>query len=128
MIKSISILVIRECCLSNIFLIIFFSRSFALGFEWGHCIIVYLILHQIITIATSLHEGLWKLVLYMFQRSFFYFPFLYLFYLFWLFDLIGVNLCVKLFYIIFPCFRCFDPDPDNRATAQELLDDPFLVE
>lgn len=24
--------------------------------------------------------------------------------------------------------RCFDPTPENRATAVELLEDPFLVE
>lgn len=24
--------------------------------------------------------------------------------------------------------RCFEPDPDKRATAQQLLDDPFLGE
>lgn len=24
--------------------------------------------------------------------------------------------------------RCFEPDPDKRATAAELLEDPFLTE
>jgi serine/threonine protein kinase len=24
--------------------------------------------------------------------------------------------------------RCFEPDPDKRATAAELLEDPFIAE
>lgn len=34
-----------------------------------------------------------------------------------------LSACAKNFILL-----CFTPDPDKRATAAELLDDPFLAE
>ena len=43
----------------------------------------------------------------------------------------------KLFFLSFQelsekaisfILRCFEPDPDKRATSSELLDDPFITE
>lgn len=33
-----------------------------------------------------------------------------------------------MFSVMYDDFRCFEPDPDKRASAAELLDHPFLVE